>query len=204
MKMKLIMAAAATCLLLPAAAFAQTACPTGVNAGSAQCGPAPGSGGGGYSEPQEIKPGGYFRTAFYAVAVSSQMQSVTPVVNKVSRDEAEIEALDQCAASGAPDCGVIVSGYNKCFAIVGVLEGDLYHSAQEINMNALPSSEGAMATAMRRCEQDKGSGVCSVVWRGCSRPVWATDLEGERNEMKLRQQLRREERSSRVRGFFGK
>ncbi|WP_126971054.1 DUF4189 domain-containing protein [Xanthomonas sp. BRIP62411] len=101
---------------LDGVAEAQTACPKGTAAGSAICGPAPSSSTG-YASSQEIPapravPLGRWIKTRSAIACSPTSGSGASI-GKLSKKEAEIEALARCSEGGEKDCTIALSCRNQ-------------------------------------------------------------------------------------------
>lgn len=157
------------------AAFAQTACPGGVVAGSAQCGPSPTSHGVS-SAPvtPEIRyvPTGKWITTWGAIAVSSHdTGDVGVTVGKFSRDEAKKEAIARCEATSGSSCELSLAYDNQCVAIAWPSEqgkemGGTSHIA------AGPSLEEVSVRALATCSKLRNGGECKVVYSDCTQPVF--------------------------------
>lgn len=157
----------ATLLLMVNVASAQTACPQGVAAGSAQCGPSPNassdsSTGSGYSRPV---PSFKWKSTWGAIA--GDMQGVYGIHTGLpSKRTAKKAALDECHKRGGIDCSVSFVFKNQC-AAVGASEDSAFASAA-------PTEAEATVKAIRLCESEVGEGKCRLFYSGCSlaQHVW--------------------------------
>lgn len=97
-------------------AMAQTACPTGVAAGSAQCGPGPqASGGAGHAAPpvREV-----WVDNWYSYAACPETGAVGIGHTFDTRREARENALASCRRGGGTKCETVFVESNRCFSIV--------------------------------------------------------------------------------------
>ncbi|WP_369937764.1 DUF4189 domain-containing protein [Xanthomonas tesorieronis] len=147
--------------------FAQTACPIGVAAGSAACGPTPSQGGAGYSQPPAPTPSGEWIKTWGAVAVAGSTGDVGLAVGKMSKKQAENEALVKCAQNGALDCKQGLSSYrNQCVALAWPnTAGEKYIVSHG------PSKDAAAQDASSTCDKSASTG-CRVVYSECSEPIF--------------------------------
>ena len=102
-------------------ASAQTACPTGVSAGSAQCGPTPQSQGGGAAPPppREVWVDNWFS---YAQCNETGKNGISHTFD--TPREARQAAIALCQAEGGVKCEAIAVNKNSCFSIVGAMGDD--------------------------------------------------------------------------------
>lgn len=85
---------------------------------------------------------------------------------KYSREEAEQEALSQCATSGARNCVVKISYENQCVAIASPTASQTgAHIARD------GSIAKAGAVALSGCKKQGGFG-CEVMYSECSDPIF--------------------------------
>lgn len=157
------LAAAGFLLVCAAAASAQTACPVGTPPGSATCGPAPG--GGGEIPPPPPRPSGEWLKTWGAVS-SNHTGDIGVSSGKMSKREAEEEALRQCATWKTGDCKIDISYRNQCVAAVAAL-GNRRGGAVARN----PTLEGAKTQAMQTCRETSG-GECRILLAECSEPIF--------------------------------
>jgi hypothetical protein len=149
--------------------FAQTACPIGVAAGSAVCGPTPsqGSVGGGYSQQQAPTPSGEWIKTWGAIAVADSTGDVGLAVGKMSKKQAENEALIKCAQNGALDCKKSLFTYlNQCAALAWPNT-----AGEKYIMSSGPSKDAAAKDASSTCDKSASTG-CRVVYSECSEPIF--------------------------------
>jgi hypothetical protein len=153
------------CMLISGASIAQTACPQGVAAGSAQCGPSsmvePTSSGVPTSPAPIIK----WADSWGAIAIDDVRGEAGIVTDLPSKRKAKKAAIAECRRRGGEKCSVTRVFVNQCAAVVA-------NSEMSSSVNA-PSVEEAIATGMRRCSES-GTADCHVYWSGCSmaKRVW--------------------------------
>ena len=146
------------------AGMAQTACPGGVAAGSAQCGPSslvtPSSEVPGPAVP-EIK----WADSWGAIAIDDVRGEAGIVTDFPSKRKAKKAAIAECRRRGGEECSISRVYVNQCAAVVT-------NSAMSSSTNA-PSVKEAIEIGMQRCEESGTSG-CRVYWSGCSHAwrVW--------------------------------
>jgi len=140
-------------------AQAQTACPSGVGPGSAQCGPDSGTSRG-YSEPP--RPTGYWVKTWGAVAKSPSTGEAGNALGKHSEGEAREVAIRVCGQGGAKDCEVRLSFHNQCATVVTSDSETFYQSAV--------SEERAISLATKSCKESGGQ--CKVLWSACTEPIF--------------------------------
>lgn len=147
--------------------FAQTACPIGVAAGSASCGPTPSQGVTGYSQQQVPTPSGEWIKTWGAIAVADSTGDVGLAVGKMSKKQAEDEALIKCAQNGALDCKKNVFTYrNQCAALAWPNT-----AGEKYIMSSGPSKDAAATDASSVCDKSASAG-CNVVYSECSEPIF--------------------------------
>lgn len=151
-----ILSAASNAGLAPA----QTACPTGVAAGSAACLPDDNGGGGGdYPTGRWIKTWGAFVSSNSAHGAWTSTQAF-------SKQEAIDVALRKCRQiTGANDCVVDVTYFNQCAAVAGVPNGVGVYS------NTGKDERIAKARAVTYCQKETGK-KCEAMFAECSDPVF--------------------------------
>jgi hypothetical protein len=156
MKVELLIAT----MLLTAAgvAMAQTACPQGVAAGSAQCGPSSMVDSGGSFRYTPPEPQAIWADSWGAIA--SDANGVFGIVTDLpSKRSAKRAAVDECHKRGGA-CGVSLVFKNQCAAVGS--------STQSSFASGAPTIEEATARAIKRCEDANGEGKCWVYYSGCS------------------------------------
>ena len=140
-------------------AQAQTACPSGVGPGSAQCGPDSGTSRG-YSAPPQ--PTGEWIKTWGAIATSESLGEAGTTVGKLSEDEARKAAIKLCAEGGAKDCKVHLVYRNQCAAFASSRTDTFFQAAE--------SEQVATDLSLARCE--KGGAACKVRYSGCTEPIF--------------------------------
>ncbi len=147
-------------LLMTGAAWSQTACPAGVAAGSASCGP---SGGGFYMPPPPRQP--HWKLTWGAIAMSTHAHLGTSA-GYLSERKAKREALKRCANVGGEDCTVTITFNNQC----AVVAWPSVPGGHAVAQGAL-SIEVAADLALTQCSHLQGGGVCKIVYFECADPV---------------------------------
>ncbi|MCC8556294.1 DUF4189 domain-containing protein [Xanthomonas hortorum] len=150
-------------LIVPYAAFGQTACPNGVAPGSPQCGPDSGTSRGDIVGPSPRPTGEWIKT-WGAIAGSDSTGESGAVVGKLTREEAEKGAIRQCSQGGAIDCKVDLAYKNQCAALVGTSGRSFIEGAS--------SEKKAVEGSMRDCSRYENDGSCKLLYSGCSDPIF--------------------------------
>ena len=159
-------------IITPLVSGAQTACPVGVAAGSAQCGPSPAEhvnpGTAGDSGPSATRyvPTGEWKKTWGAVAIDSETGAVGATFGKRSKNEAERDALDRCRTSGSAACRVQIAYKNQCVAT-------FFPSIP--GQRGLSGSGATVEDATRRgaekCRELNGN-ECNLVYTRCTEPIF--------------------------------
>ncbi|UKE67146.1 DUF4189 domain-containing protein [Xanthomonas graminis] len=146
-------------LTLASVAQSQTRCPTGVQAGSAQCLPDDEG-----SAPP--RPTGEWIKTWGAIANADNTNEAWASVKMLSKKDAEDDALDQCRSAGYKGCVVTFTYRNQCVAIASPNNGRTQGGVAGRADLAL-----AKTAAVEICEKNGGSG-CSVIYSDCTDPVF--------------------------------
>ena len=101
--------AAVSLLICAAPVSAQTACPVGTPAGSAMCGPSPG---GGEIPAPAPRPSGEWLKTWGAIATSPSGNGGVSS-QRLSKQDAEKVALQNCASAGGTSCKVELAYENQ-------------------------------------------------------------------------------------------
>ncbi|MXV07280.1 MULTISPECIES: DUF4189 domain-containing protein [unclassified Xanthomonas] len=138
-------------------AFAQTRCPVGAQAGSAQCLPDDEA-----SAPS--RPAGEWIKTWGAIATSPSGNGGVSS-GRFSKDEAQSVALQNCKNAGVKNCTVEFVYYNQCVALVYPPGGNggIFYSAATV--------KEAVSLAKSKCETS-AKAECKVAISECSRPVF--------------------------------
>jgi uncharacterized protein DUF4189 len=157
-------------LSLTGSVVAQTACPTGVAAGSAQCGPSPISHTVGPSQPVEPQiryvPTGKWTSKWGAIMVDSIVGDIGATDDELSEDAARRTALERCEKHGAKNCEVTLVYSNQC----GVIAWPSVTNAKVVSQ-ASKTIEAASQAALSECANISGA-ACRIVHSNCSMPVF--------------------------------
>lgn len=158
------------------AVSAQTACPTGVAAGSAQCGPSPSSHGVNPPPAEPLiryVPTGRWDTTWGAIAFAKSTGDLGVSVGKISESEATREAIRSCADHGPDDCEVSLSYENQCAVIAWASEGgELVNGPSFVQSG--PSVESAEQVALDACSKLRNGGGCKIIYSACTKPVFVS------------------------------
>ncbi len=155
-----------TCSLLLAASlltpslFAQTACPSGVAAGSALCGP---SGDSGDSAPS--RPPSYWVKTWGALVSSNEAKEAWSPKAKDSEADARKDALGRCQARGFSDCSLDTTYFNQCVAVVSSDE------QKGITLGKSGSTEAAESVGLKSCKES-GNRHCTIEFSDCTVPCF--------------------------------
>jgi len=152
--------------------MAEGNCPSGFypigGQGVSGCAPIPGAGS--VSSQQQLpspppQPTGRWHKTWGAVAMGEKGDTGV-AKQKYSREEAEQEALSQCATWGARNCVVKISYENQCVAIASPTASQTgAHIARD------GSIAKAGAVALSGCKKQGGVG-CKVMYSECSDPIF--------------------------------
>lgn len=152
-------------------AYAQTACPVGVAAGSAQCGPSPTTHSlnppAGPVEPRvRYVPSGKWRKTWGAVAIDPSVGQIGASAGMRSNKEAKLDAMTRCRRGGGTQCRFHISYENQCVVVVWpTVPGD------GLLAQTGPTIEVASGLGTSKCAEKSGS-ECEVAYAGCSKPVF--------------------------------
>ncbi|XDF34843.1 DUF4189 domain-containing protein [Paracidovorax avenae] len=153
---------AASCLF-SFAAFAQTACPSGVVAGSALCGPS------GDGEEAPPRPTGKWIKTWGAIARSSSSGDVGSSTGKFTEEEAREGAVKVCANLGNSDCTAVFTYYNQCVAVV---DSQKLASGRVLRrITSAGSIASAQDLALEQCRKAGGT-ECKVIGTDCTKPYF--------------------------------
>ena len=150
----------------PLVVRAQTACPVGVAAGSAQCGPSPTDSSPAAPETIRYVPTGEWKKTWGAVAIDSETGAMGATFDQLSRGDAEREALSNCGAKGSTGCKIEIAYRNQCVAT-------FFPSVA--GQRGLSASGATVEEATRRgsekCRSLNGS-ECNRVYTRCTEPLF--------------------------------
>ncbi|WP_029413382.1 DUF4189 domain-containing protein [Paracidovorax oryzae] len=139
-------------------AAAQTRCPSGVQAGGAQCLPDD-------EAAAPPRPTGEWVKTWGAMVSSNAGRGAWTSSGKTTEEAARQDALGKCRATGVRDCVVDMAYFNQCAAVAGANGG----KAGSIDTGKDESV--ASQRAVESCEKKAGS-KCSVLFVECSRPLF--------------------------------
>lgn len=151
------------CLLLSAGYFvsvsavAQTRCPAGAQAGSAQCLPDD-------EAVAPFRPTGEWIKTWGALSSSNSVHGAWSTKGKFSEEEARKDVLNKCSNAGGADCTLDATYFNQCIAVAG-------SSDTGVNTNTGANESVASQRALSDC-QKKSAAKCSVVFSDCTTPFF--------------------------------
>lgn len=153
-------------------ARAQTACPVGVSAGSAQCGPSPSE----HLPPSQASsaprvnyvPTGEWIETWGAISSDAATGDIGVSVGKMSKSKAQRDAVAQCVSLGSKDCEVVLTYINQCAVIVSAEPG----TGGNVIFQGAATIEVATNLAMPKCRSGKAPGSCKVVYSACSESIF--------------------------------
>ncbi|MBB5875798.1 DUF4189 domain-containing protein [Xanthomonas sp. 3498] len=155
--MKLVFAISLFFLVVSGSGFAQTRCPGGVQAGSAQCLPD--------EDSSPARPTGEWIKTWGAIVMSDSGQEGWSSVGKFSKDDAVQDALEKCHAVGVTDCSVKMTYFNQCVAIANPSRG------VGSDITAAKDEKVAGQLASEACNKRTGS-QCFVKFTECTVPFF--------------------------------
>ena len=157
-------------LVATGTAYAQTACPGGVAAGSAQCGPSPANHNTTPMAPGQSNvryfPTGVWKDSWGAIFVDSKVGSVGVSTDMPSATHAKKDALERCSKSGATDCEFLRTFRNQCV----VLAWPRRIGGKVVSYNE-KTIEEATKIALNVCMNDSGE-ACDIVYSTCVEPIF--------------------------------
>lgn len=174
--MKFLCLAAFGLLTLSELAFGQTACPGGVAAGSAQCGPSPVAHGANSQAPVQPRiryiPDGRWIKTWGAIADDQTgTGNIGVSVGKFSKAAASREAVETCESLGGGKCKVTLAYENQCVVIASPsIEGKEVGGAP--HTQSAENLELAIELVLPRCSKRNAGLECIVVYSACSEPVF--------------------------------
>ncbi|WP_191091337.1 MULTISPECIES: DUF4189 domain-containing protein [Xanthomonas] len=143
---------------LPTALFAQTRCPVGAQAGSAQCLPDDEA-----SAPS--RPTGEWIKTWGGIASAPNGEGGVSS-GQLSKADAENVALQNCRATGAGQCKVNFVYYNQCVALAYPVgsAGGFFRTGKTI--------DEAVKLAVVDCEREMVGHQCKIKVNECTDPVF--------------------------------
>ncbi|WP_223875547.1 MULTISPECIES: DUF4189 domain-containing protein [Xanthomonas] len=137
---------------------AQTRCPQGVQPGAAQCLPDDGQ-----SAP--ARPTGEWIKTWGAVVGSDHSGEAWTTVGKLTKEDAEDEAVSECKKAGASDCRIRISYQNQCVAMASPV------AAGGTATVGGKSKEVAGRRALSICQKNNNS-ECTIIYSDCTAPIF--------------------------------
>lgn len=167
-------------LLLAASAnaWAEQGCPPGQipaqsTGNMASCGPIPP----GYYQQQSTSPArpiGKWIQTWGAVAMGSigLERNYGVTTGKLSKAEAESDALTRCAKHGEKNCQIGLSYFNQCVAVGEPQIDGKPNLTGDVQFFGAASLERAMASAQAACEKDNPENQCKIIYKACSEQIF--------------------------------
>jgi len=141
------------------AALGQTACPSGVAPGSPQCGPDSGTS---RADPPPRPTGRWIKT--WGALARNEGGDMGVAMGKLTKREAESEAVAQCESFKAGACEPISAIFNQCVATAVAPGGKGWIVTSD-------STERASALAIKQCQDETGKS-CRVSYSDCSKAIF--------------------------------
>ncbi|WP_115554537.1 DUF4189 domain-containing protein [Xanthomonas arboricola] len=163
-------------LFVPISAWAQ-GCPVGQyqigGQGAVACAPIPQ----GNEIQQEPRPSGKWVKTWGAVAMGwvGSIPYYGVPAGKLSKSEAEVDALERCTKKGPKNCAIKLTYFNQCAAIAEPhTSEDLIPDGSKTIFVGNVSLEGAANQAEKECNvENKSFQVkCKVIYKACSDQIF--------------------------------
>ncbi len=117
--------------------------------------------------PPPSRPTGEWIKTWGSIARGAQNGDTGVAVGKLTKKEAEDEAVRQCLSWGGGGCKPLLTYHNQCVAFV--------HGPEDggIGANATGGSiEAASKSALSYCSKENDGATCKVVYSACSEPIF--------------------------------
>jgi len=167
-------------LFIASNTYAENGCPPGqlpaqANGAITSCTPIPS----GYyqQEAPQPRPSGQWIKTWGAIAMGSidSTNSYGVTTDKLSKLEAESDALKRCASHGETNCQIGLVYQNQCAAIAEPsIDGKTFVGGLSDFVGA-GSKDKASEIALERCKKnnrDAPGAVCKVIYTACTEPVF--------------------------------
>lgn len=167
----------AAILLTNGCALAQTACPQGVAAGSAQCGPSGASmlgNGTTIALPAPRQPQAHWKLTWGAIAFDLDSGATGYASKAPSRRRASKLAVDECKGKGGKECKVTLAYHNQCAVIADPVEKGQFIPGTSIYLGG-PTVEKASELALSSCSTSNDGRSCLIVYSNCTEPYLVYD-----------------------------
>ncbi len=155
---------------------AQTACPVGVAAGSAQCGPSPVSHGVNPRAPAQptirYYLTGKWKKTWGAIADDKTgTGNIGTSVGRFSKSDASRAAVESCESLGGGKCEVTLAYRNQC-VVIAAPSVDGKEVGGTPQTQSAENLEIATALALPKCSKRNSGRECILVYSACSEPVF--------------------------------
>ncbi|MCC8472382.1 DUF4189 domain-containing protein [Xanthomonas phaseoli] len=157
-------------------AWAEQGCPPGQypigGQGVAACAPIP-QGNSEQTAPAP-RPLGKWINTWGAVAIGSieLEQTLGVTTGKLSKSEAESDALARCARSGAKNCQIGLAYFNQCIAVGEPQIDGKPNITGKVQFFGNASREKAAAAAQKACEARNPENQCKVIYNACTDQIF--------------------------------
>lgn len=139
--------------LISGISYSQTRCPVGAQVGSSQCLPDDEG-----SAPP--RPTGEWLKTWGALVRADNTTQVWASTGMLSKEDAEMDAADQCESAGFKGCKTYFTYRNQCVAVVS-----------PVGIASGPNISTAENDAISACKRKSDAG-CSVIYRDCTKPIF--------------------------------
>ncbi|MGV7164608.1 DUF4189 domain-containing protein [Xanthomonas citri] len=161
-------------LVFSVSAKAEQGCPPGQfpigGQGVAACAPIPQ----GSAEQPVARPLGKWINTWGAVAIGSLglERNYGVTTGKLSKKEAESDALARCSKHGEKNCQIGLSYYNQCIAVGEPQISGKPNLEGRVQFFGNASPEKAASAAQSACETKNPGDQCKVVYKACTEQIF--------------------------------
>ncbi|WP_267113418.1 DUF4189 domain-containing protein [Xanthomonas sacchari] len=165
-------------MMLSANALAEGGCPPGQlpaqsNGSIASCVPVPQ----GYyqqSDSPQAKPSGKWIKTWGAIAMGSIRleRNYGVSTGKLSKAEAEQDAMARCSKHGENNCQIGLAYFNQCAAVGEPQIDGKPDLMGTVNFNGAESVEKAEALAQVACQKSNPNNPCKIVYKACTKQLF--------------------------------
>ncbi|KAB7761928.1 DUF4189 domain-containing protein [Xanthomonas sp. LMG 12461] len=159
-------------------AWAEQGCPPGQipaqsNGNMASCGPIPP----GYYQAQPApapRPSGKWIPTWGSVAVGSLglERNYGVSTGKLTKEDAEKDAMARCSKHGEKDCKIGLSYFNQCVAVGEPQINGKPNLLGYVHIVGDAKPEEAAAAAKSACQRDNPENKCKVIYESCTKQIF--------------------------------
>ncbi|WP_345777940.1 DUF4189 domain-containing protein [uncultured Xanthomonas sp.] len=126
------------------------------------------------TEQQAPRPLGRWIRTWGAIAMGSVglERNYGVSTGKLSKSEAEEDAMARCAKHGEKDCQIGLAYFNQCAAIGEPQIAGKPNLMGTVNFNGAESIEKAVALAQAACEKSNPDNRCKVIYKACAKQIF--------------------------------